>query len=286
MTDAKRYASPTAFRQALEGRLKQWARDENGGDLSRYRRQLAFDRLLARLFSTTNPWVLKGGYAMELRSLTARSTVDLDLSFLDPRLLPRDGISDAILTMLRSAARQDLNDFFVFEIGEVMMDLEAPFYGGARYPVTALMDRRTFAKFHLDVGVGDVALDPLDQVAGRDWLSFAGIPPAPIQMISKEQQFAEKLHAYSLPRQGSNSRVKDLVDMVLLINSNEMHPERLRKAITATFERRGTHPVPTVLDLPPETWAKPFATMASDCSLSENLLEAIKLVQIQSIYWT
>ena len=38
-------------------------------------------------------------------------------------------------------------------------------------------------------------------------------------MIGREQQFAEKLHAYTLPRNSANSRVKDLVDMALLIGS-------------------------------------------------------------------
>ena len=37
-------------------------------------------------------------------------------------------------------------------------------------------------------------------------------------MISAEQQFAEKLHAYTLPRlERVNTRTKDLIDMVLLI---------------------------------------------------------------------
>ena len=45
---------------------------ETGTDLQRLRRQVAFDRFLARMFSkgpkATYPWVLKGGYAMELRT--------------------------------------------------------------------------------------------------------------------------------------------------------------------------------------------------------------------------
>jgi hypothetical protein len=39
-------------------------------------------------------------------------------------------------------------------------------------------------------------------------------------MIPRDQQFTEKLHAYTLPRQGAvNARLRDLVDMVLLIQS-------------------------------------------------------------------
>lgn len=50
-------------------------------DLNRLRRQVAFDRLLARLFlEEPPPWVPKGGYALELRFKAARSTVDIDLT--------------------------------------------------------------------------------------------------------------------------------------------------------------------------------------------------------------
>ena len=57
---AKHYETPTAFRRALEDRLAATAKLE-GLDLQRIRRQVAFDRLLCRLFAEPNPpWVLKG----------------------------------------------------------------------------------------------------------------------------------------------------------------------------------------------------------------------------------
>ncbi len=75
-----RYASATAFRRALEDRLQQWSVAETL-DIQRLRRQVAFDRLLARLFHDENPpWLLKGGYAMELRLKFARTTRDIDLA--------------------------------------------------------------------------------------------------------------------------------------------------------------------------------------------------------------
>src|SRR5206468_1065085 len=79
--------------------------------------------------------------------------------------------------------RVDLGDFFSFRIGEAMMDLDGTPYGGARYPVESIMGGRTFVKFHLDVGIGDVVLDPLEQAHMRDWLGFAGILPPAVPMI-------------------------------------------------------------------------------------------------------
>jgi len=69
---------------------------------------------------------------------------------------------------------------------------------------------RVFTKFHLDIGIWDAIVPLTEIVSGRDWLDFAGIPLVPYSAISKEQQFAEKFHAYTCPRETSNARVKDL----------------------------------------------------------------------------
>lgn len=61
MKPAKKYAAAGALRRALEDRLRQTATTANV-DLARLRRQVAFDRLLARLFDSDDaPWALKGG---------------------------------------------------------------------------------------------------------------------------------------------------------------------------------------------------------------------------------
>ena len=76
----RQYASAAAFRVALETRLKAISTTE-GIDLQRLRRQVSFDRLLARFFVEKNaPWLLKGGYAMELRLRMPRTTKDIDIS--------------------------------------------------------------------------------------------------------------------------------------------------------------------------------------------------------------
>jgi hypothetical protein len=49
-------------------------------------------------------------------------------------------------------------------------------------------------------------------------LGFAGIALPEVPMIQRAEQFAKKLHAYPLPRpEATNSCVRDLVDLVLLI---------------------------------------------------------------------
>lgn len=277
MKACRTYGTAGAFRRALEERLKT-AAHAGATDVNRLRRQVAFDRLLARLFQQGAAFlVLKGGYAMELRFQKARTTKDLDFT-LRPGSLPRPERM-LILDHLQQAASQDLHDFFEFLIGEPTAELDAAPYGGARYPAESRMDGRVFARFHLDVGAGDVLIDPVETVVGRNWLEFAGIPSPTIWMISKEQQLAEKLHAYTLPREGApNSRVRDLIDMVLLVRSGDLSSTRLLRALHQTFERRGTHPLPDAIRPPAEEWSKLYAAMARECGLEEDLMGGLAQV--------
>ena len=78
--------------------------------------------------------------------------------------------NEAVGKMLQSAADVALGDWFEYTIGPPVMDLAAAPYGGARYPVEARMDKRIFARFHLDAGIGDVVMQPLETIGCRDWL--------------------------------------------------------------------------------------------------------------------
>jgi hypothetical protein len=99
------------------------------------------------------------------------------------------------------------------------------------------------------------------------WLDFAGIERPQVWMIAREQQLAEKLHAYTLPRKTSNSRVKDLVDIALLIAGGGMEKHRIRDAAAHVFERRGTHSLPAALVAPPADWHLVFQTLSEECGL-------------------
>jgi hypothetical protein len=275
----KAYKTGASFRTALEDRLGKIAMEE-GVDLQRIRRQVSFDRLLARLGSVPDSlWVLKGGYAMELRYQKARATKDLDFSMrLTSKKVPG---KDQVLALLQEDAAVDMEDFFVYRIGEATTDLDGAPYGGARYPVEAILGDRTFAKFHLDIGVGDIVMEPAEIFRSRDWLSFVKIPAAAISIISREQQFAEKLHAYTLPRpQNSNSRVRDLVDMVLLVERDQLGRRKAKKAILATFKRRGTHSIPLELQAPPKTWEKPFIALSDECELQIGIDDAFRKIDV------
>ena len=142
--EPKKYATAAAFRRALEDRLQAIASKE-GVDLQRLHRQVAFDRLLARLFQAGNPkqlpWLLKGGYAMELRMKAARTTKDIDLTMrgvLGTADKKSESEEHAVLTRLQDIAARDCGDFFVYTVGEPMGRAKWGIFGlrqGTRAPL-------------------------------------------------------------------------------------------------------------------------------------------------------
>lgn len=268
------FKTPTDFRKSLEARLKSIA-TKNNQDLQRLRRKVAFERLLARIFHQgSDCFVLKGGYAMELRFSTARATKDIDLTCLHRIDAPDMAIENVIVRELRNLVKADLKDYFVFEVGPAQKDLDNAPYGGARYSVSSFVDKRLFVRFQLDIGA-DVVVDEIEHINGSDWLKYCNIDTPKMRMISVEQQFAEKLHAYTLPReQRQNSRVKDLIDMLLLKQLRPIEEVRFKHTLQKVYSVRGTHTLPENLGPPPSKWLPLYKSLASECGLSQSMQEA------------
>jgi hypothetical protein len=224
------------------------------------------------------PWFLKGGYALELRmAYRARSTRDLDLTVPDPGRLDLPivaGLSQARVDRLHEhlqlAAERDLGDGFRFVIRAPRDELVGAPGGGIRCAVEARLAGRAFAQFHVDVGVGDPMVAEPEWVVGEPLLAFAGIPAVRIPVITAAQQFAEKIHAYTFPWQDrDNTRVKDLVDLVLLVHSGLLGAHEVRQALEATFRARATHPLKADLPKPPDAWSEPYRALAAELGIPD-----------------
>lgn len=106
------FKTATDFRKSLEARLKRVAEKTNQ-DLQRIRRKVAFERLLARIFhEDADGFVLKGGYAMELRFSTARATKDIDLTCLHRKNDSEQTMEAIIANELRQLIKVDLKGLF------------------------------------------------------------------------------------------------------------------------------------------------------------------------------
>jgi hypothetical protein len=77
--------------------------------------------------------------------------------------------------------------------------------------------------FHVDVGSGDLLPEPVEILTTPAVLAFAGIPPTESPCYPLSQQVAEKAHTYTRPHPtGQSSRVKDLVDVLLVAGLGPM----------------------------------------------------------------
>ena len=235
-----------AFKASLETHLRKLA-SERKIPLSTLQLKFVIERLLARLFRDPEPpWLLKGGFAMDLRFRPhARTTKDVDLGMSLVSAEPVADFSGALRDRIQEAVDVDLRDYLSYRIGAPKQEFTNAPKGGARYPCEAVLVGKTYAKFHIDVGCGDALVGEPERLTGDDLLWFAGVGPATVLAISKAQQFAEKLHAYTFPWSGRlNTRTKDLVDLVLLIELGRLEVGDIRSALLATFSARGTHPLP------------------------------------------
>jgi len=219
---------------------------------------VVFDRFLARLLEyQPDQWVLKGGYALQLRlGERARTTKDMDLHMVSNM--------EEIHQVLRRAGGIDLGDWFTFEIPEPEQEIIDDF-GGMRYQIQSLLDRRRFENFHIDVGVGDILIEPVDYLTTPNLLVFADINPTRVPCYSVTQQIGEKLHAYTRPRpSGESSRVKDFIDIMIFAELGEISGQGLIQTIEGTFLSAGTHPVPDNVPPPPRKWTRTFRRLANE----------------------
>jgi predicted nucleotidyltransferase component of viral defense system len=266
-----RYATPAAFRAALEARLKA-AAQAGGRPVGNARKLVAFTRLLARLERTApERWVLKGGFALELRLPgQARATRDVDIDWV--------ASLDEATAALLEAATLKLDDYFEFDIQRVG-EADVGAAGGVRFHADAYVGGRLFEPLLIDVGVGSESFSQVDELTAPDLLDFAEIEPAHVRAIPLEQHIAEKLHAYTRRHAGDqpSSRVKDLIDLILMSELADLDFDRLREAILRVFETRATHELPSSLPAPPREWARPYRALAEEVGLDPDPLAGHRL---------
>ncbi len=268
------YKTAVDLRRAIEARLKSEA-ETKGTDYARLRRIVVFDRIAARLSASDQGWVLKGGTALEFRlGLRARATKDLDLVL---RSAPADGTTLREVLIENLAADVD-RDRFVFTVGQpIDLDTDAAGNPGWRFSVDGAIAGKRFTAVRVDVVLRPVELAATDRISLPGTLEFAGIRPRIIEAADRSQHFAEKLHALTR-HYGSrpNTRVKDLVDLLLLIHDGLSPNQDLLAVVRHVFTVRATHLVPTNIPAPPPAWRYEYPTLAAEATLGErDLLAAL-----------
>ena len=213
--------------------------------LTRY----ALERLLHRLSLSPcrERFVLKGALLLTTWfDEPHRATRDLDLlGFGDPS-------DDALLTAFREVMTIGVDDGIAFDsaglqIQSIREDMQ---YGGSRLRTTAALAGARIPVV-VDIGFGDAVEPGIEDIQLPVLLDM---PSPRLRAYPQETVIAEKLHAM-VTLGLANSRMKDYYDVWMLVRTFEIDPARLRRAIEATFARRGT-PLPAAL---PEGLTDAFA---------------------------
>jgi hypothetical protein len=256
------YETPEALRMALEHRLNSRA-SETGIGIDRLRRRVIFERVVARLaHAEPGKWVLKGGMALEVRLQDrARLTKDVDLGLRDT-VEERVELQDRLVEAL---GVDPFNDRFVLAAGSVA-ELQ-PDGGGHvtwRSSVTARLAGRPFGAIQLDVSPRAHELELTDALPLPNSLAFAGIEVTMVEIIDVNRHAAEKFHAMTRDfGDRENTRVRDLLDLVLLIENEMLDRDALSAAVHDVWRERDASAPPATLPVLPASWTSGYERLAA-----------------------
>jgi len=212
-----------------------------GVDFNQVLIRFALERILYLMSQSAHAdrFLLKGALLFTLwYDMPHRATRDADLLGFGPSDL------ESIGQTFRDIASVEVDDGITFDpisvtVEEIRKDAG---YAGARVLITGEIAKAR-CKTQIDIGFGDaVTPGPIDAVYP---VLIDDLPAPRLRTYPAYTVIAEKLHAIALLGM-TNSRLKDYLDLSVLMDRETLDAETLARAIAATFVRRGMA-VPTSL---------------------------------------
>jgi hypothetical protein len=207
----------------------------------------------------------------------ARLTKDLDLGL-------RDEIHSAAELherLIEALTADPDGDAFVLAAGPPKeLPLDSADHLTWRVKISAALAGKTFGGLQIDISSRVHELDATDQLTLPNSLAFAGIPTTTAEVIDVHRHAAEKFQAM-LRTYGDreNSRVRDLVDLVILVEHDLLNPEALRNVVDQVWGERESTGRPTTIPPLPESWPTRYEQLATDHELQTlNFADAVALI--------
>lgn len=242
--------------------------------LLQLQRQMAYDRLLERLYLADEEWVVKGATALLARDIGVRATIDIDVYRARP--------TDQAEADLREATSAEIGDWFRFELGPSRPVTDG---AGVRVPVSAFVGAAVWASFHIDLVGSDLRMTgepekvrPLARVVMPD-VEQHGYRAYPL-VDHIADKIAAILQRYG-DREMPSTRYKDLVDLVAIITAASVAADRQVTALASEARRRGLA-LPTHFDVPDrQLWQRGYSAEAGRSLLpaARTLDEALAVVR-------
>ena len=269
LLDAGRtYGSESAFRAALNTRIRQIVRDTHG-DAAEVARRFALQQFVSRLFDRDpEPWLVTGGTALQFRTpAEARETADLDLAVTR-------NVEDLTAALTEASRRR------AGEHGEFAVSV-SPGSGPGAYTgkITYVLNGSRFAVAKLDVAVGrEFPFEP-DTLVPDPVVAIDDVRPmSRVRTYAVAAHLGDKVAAmYELHGSSGASpstRSHDLADIVILSRcAHGLDAEELRAAVRGQEQRRGVA-VPSHLTLPSEQWRRSYPARVAQAGLPVELRDA------------
>ncbi|OLB76439.1 MAG: hypothetical protein AUI14_18875 [Actinobacteria bacterium 13_2_20CM_2_71_6] len=266
MADRSPYRTAAAFRTAVDTKLRALSRQDGRRPFNELRREFLYQRFLARVFARQDsPWVLKGGVGLLTRFPGARHSRDIDLVHL---------VADSVVAgaELREIGRLDLGGHLRFEVAR-SMPLSVP--DALKLKMVAYAGVARWENFDIDVSCERHFVAGLDLVQPRPVLDVDGVPELPtFRLYPLVDQIADKvsamceMHGHDVP----SNRYRDLVDLVLLVDIDELDAALLSAALWPRARHaRNEVTMPTAMRAPGAGWLDGYPAEARRSSLPTKL---------------
>jgi nucleotidyltransferase AbiEii toxin of type IV toxin-antitoxin system len=274
VSEQRSYASPAAFRRALTDRLQSQA-ERGRWTLPQLQRQIAYDRLLERLYLVDDAWVVKGATALLAREIGVRASLDVDVY--------REAARDVAERELRDAVTKDIGDWFRFELGAPRPVADGA--AGIRLPVKAYVGETIWAEFHVDLVGSDLRMTGHpDDVPPIARIVMPDVEQHGYKAYPLVDHVADKVAAI-LERHGEaerpSTRFRDLVDLVAIVSEASVEARPQMVALSSEGARRSLN-LPARFAVPDETlWEPGFAAEAQRAVMprARTLDEALAIVR-------
>lgn len=263
MTDGNPYPNWRAIDQATKAAAsKLQSSGSTALSLTDQLLQTRFDRFLCRVFADEQSgWLLKGGTAMLARIPTARRTTDLDMA--------SSAISiDEAVADLQQRVAGNLGDHMHFKLSHSRPSGQGdnqPYVDGRAVTFTAWTGTKRIGELRVDVIVGQPPTGVPETLEPATRLDLPRpLPTTPYRLYPIADQVADKVCAtMSSYRDGAGStRVKDLVDLVVIARTQRVDLRALQLAI-ATERRRQRLPLIERFEIP-AAWHDAYPKIAPE----------------------
>ena len=261
---------------SVRARLLNLAKAE-GSDFNQVLVRYALERLLYRLSQSAHAdrFLLKGALLFTLwYDMPHRPTRDADLLGFGPSDLESIGQT---FREIASVAVDD--DGIVFDPASVSAEeiRKDVGYAGARVVITGDLAKAR-CKTQIDIGFGD-AVTP-GPVQAEYPVLIDDFPAPRLRTYPVYTVVSEKLHAIALLGM-TNSRMKDYLDLWVMLERESLNINTLAQAISATFIRRGMAvPATSPIGLSDEFAADPSRQALWAAFLKKNDLAMIPLADV------